>query len=119
MLTLFYEYVILILEVIGVSIIIIGIAKMVVMFATCLVRHLQISHLITEIRIELSNYLILCLEVFIGRDIIETLLDPGLNDIIILVVLVFLRTLLAFFLNYEMTHAQKKELHKVFQKKGN
>ena len=119
MLDLFYEYVILTLEVIGVGIIIIGIAKMVVMFVTCFFKHLQISHLITEIRIELSNYLILCLEVFIGRDIIETLLDPGISDIIILVVLVVLRTLLAFFLNYEMTHVQKKELHKVFQKKAN
>ena len=119
MLTLFYESVILALEVIGVGIIIIGVAKMVIMFLTCFVKHLQISHLITEIRIEMSNYLILSLEVFIGRDIIETLLDPSMNDIIILVVLVFLRTLLAFFLNYEMTHVQKKELHKVFQKKGN
>ncbi len=119
MLNFFYEYVIQALEVVGVGIIIIGIAKMVVMFTICFVKHIQISHLITEIRIELSNYLILSLEVFIGRDIIETLLDPGLNDIIILVVLVVLRTLLAFFLNYEMTHVQKKELHKVFQKKSN
>lgn len=116
MLDLFYGYIIQTLEVIGVGIIIIGIAKMIVMFITCFFKHLQISHLITEIRIELSNYLILCLEVFIGRDIIETLLDPSLNDIIILVVLVFLRTLLAFFLNYERTHIEKKELHKVFEK---
>ena len=58
----------------------------------------------------------LALEFFIARDIVETLLNPGLEDIIILVVLVLLRTLLAFFIDYEIRHIPKKQLHKVFKK---
>ncbi len=69
----------------------------------------------TEIRIDLSNYLILSLEVIIGRDIIETFLRPTLGDITILAVLVALRTLLAFFLNYEMSHMAKPRLEKALE----
>ena len=117
MLQTIFEYIMRILEVIGVVIIIIGIIKMIIIFLKCFIKRLQLNTIMTEIRIELSNYLILSLEVFIGRDIIETLLEPSLNDIIILVVLVLLRTLLAFFLNYEMKHAPKPQLQKVIKEK--
>ena len=91
---------------------------MLFMFAKTFFKQIQLREIMTEIRIELGNYLVLALEVIIGRDIIETLLDPALEDILILVILVILRTLLAFFLNYEMTHISKKELHKVIQKQN-
>lgn len=117
MLQTIFNYIIVTLETVGVIIIIFGILKMIYTILTCFIKKIKLYSLITEIRIELSNYLILSLEVFIGRDIIETLLDPSINDIIILVVLVILRTLLAFFLNYEVQHIQKPELHKVFNGK--
>jgi uncharacterized membrane protein len=106
------------LEIIGVAIILLGVIKTLIIFGRCFIKRIPIHSLMTEIRIELSNYLILSLEVFIGRDIIETLLDPTLNDIIILVVLVLLRTLLAFFLNYEITHMPRKQLHKIIEEKS-
>jgi uncharacterized membrane protein len=112
-----FNYIIITLEVVGVAIIIFGIIKMAYTILACFVKRIKLHSLLTEIRIELSNYLILSLEVFIGRDIIETLLDPSINDIIILVVLVVLRTLLAFFLNYEVQHIQKPGLHRVFNGK--
>lgn len=114
---IFFEYIVKALEVIGVTIIVVGMLKMLLIFATCAIKRISPDNVIREIRIELSNYLILSLEVFIGRDIIETLLDPSLNDIITLVVLVLLRTLLAFFLNYEITHMSKRELPKMLGKK--
>lgn len=104
------------LELIGIVIIIIGVLKTIYTFGWCLVKKIRISTVMTEIRIELSNYLVLSLEVIIGRDIIETFLDPSLNDIIILIALVLLRTLLAFFLNYEITHMPEKTLHKAIEK---
>jgi uncharacterized membrane protein len=113
-----FGYIIIGLEVLGVLIIIIGVLKMLFIFGKCFVTKVAVSKLMTEIRIELSNYLILSLEIFIGRDIIETLLDPSISDIVILVVLVLLRTLLAFFLNYEITHMPKRKLHKVMDKKS-
>lgn len=114
---LIFEYIIKSLEIIGVLIILVGIVKMLLVFLTCAIKRIPVDKLITQIRIDLSNYLILSLEVFIGRDIVETLLDPSINDIIILVVLVILRTLLAFFLNYEMSHMTKTKLPKMMEKK--
>jgi uncharacterized membrane protein len=114
---IFFEYVIKVLEVVGVTIIVLGVLKMLLVFTTCAVKRISPAELIPQIRIDLGNYLVLSLEVFIGRDIIETLLDPSLNDIIILVVLVLLRTLLAFFLNYEIAHMRKKELPTMLGKK--
>lgn len=114
---LIFEYIIKTLEILGVAIILLGIIKMLLVFLTCTVKRIPIDKLIAQIRLDLSSYLILSLEVFIGRDIVETLLDPSINDIIILVVLVILRTLLAFFLNYEMSHMPKTELPKMIEKK--
>lgn len=110
-------YIVIALEIVGISIILLGVIRTLYKFGWCIVKSIRISTVMTEIRIELSNYLVLSLEIIIGRDIIETFLSPSLNDIIILVVLVLLRTLLAFFLNYEITHMPKKTLDKALEKK--
>lgn len=113
----FLEYIVVGLEIIGVTIIVIGVLKTLYVFGRCLIKRIAIRPLMTEIRIDLSNYLILSLEVIIGRDIIETFLNPTFEDITILAVLVGLRTLLAFFLNYEMTHMPKPKLDKALEDK--
>ena len=113
----FFLYIIKALEIVGVTIILIGVLKMLLVFATCAIKRISPLGLISQIRVELGNYLVLSLEVFIGRDIIETLLNPSLNDILVLVVLVFLRTLLAFFLNYEIAHMKKQDLPTMLEKK--
>jgi uncharacterized membrane protein len=109
------SYIVIGLESIGVAIIVIGVLKTLFVFGHCLIKRIAIGPLMTEIRIDLSNYLILSLEVIIGRDIIETFLKPTLGDITILAVLVALRTLLAFFLNYEMSHMTNPKLQKALK----
>ncbi|MBU1446083.1 DUF1622 domain-containing protein [Patescibacteria group bacterium] len=109
--------VITVLEIIGMMIIVIGIIKMLILFTMSLFKKLKLSNLITEIRVELGNYLVLSLEVFIGRDIIETLLKPTLEEITTLAALVLLRTILAFFLNYEIAHLESNELKTLFKRK--
>lgn len=112
MLELIYNFIIRSLELIGIAIILLGVAKMLIISGRCFLRRIRYPHLISEIRLILSNYLVLSLEVFIGRDIIETLLDPGMNEFIILAALVLLRTLLAFFLIYEVKKMPAPLLHK-------
>jgi len=112
-----FQYIIKALEIIGVAIIFIGVCRMLIVLATCAIKRISPVKLITQIRIDLGNYLVLSLEVFIGRDIVETLLSPSINDIVILAVLVVLRTLLAFFLNYEIAHLPKVELPTMSDKK--
>jgi len=110
--------IIIIFEIIGISIIIIGVIKMVILFAAALFKQHKISNLITEIRIDLGNYLVLSLEVFIGRDIVETLLRPTMTEIATLAALVVLRTVLASFLNYEISHLKSNELKTLFGEKN-
>jgi uncharacterized membrane protein len=112
-----FEYIILGFEVVGITIILVGIIKMIILFTASLFKQHQLSNLITEIRIDLGNYLVLSLEVFIGRDIIETLLNPSIEEISILAALVVLRTILALFLNYEIAHLQSNHLKTLFKRK--
>ncbi|MFC1600308.1 DUF1622 domain-containing protein [Patescibacteria group bacterium] len=116
MLTTILEFIVTSLEIVGIAIILLGVLRTIYMFGWCVFKRIRISTVMTEIRMDLSNYLVLSLEVIIGRDIIETFLSPSINDIIILVALVLLRTLLAFFLNYEITHMPKKTLDKALEK---
>lgn len=117
MLDLIFFYIIRALEAIGVGIILLGIIKMLLVSARVFIHKIKHPQLMTEIRMNLSGYLILSLEVFIGRDIIETLLNPTLTEFFILVALVFLRTMLSFFLNYEVKHMPAPMLHKKLKNK--
>lgn len=105
------------LEIVGVLLIIIGVVKSVVVFLKAsLHKKFSVDEVVNEIRLKLSNYLVLSLEVIIGRDIIETLLSPSLNELYSLAGLIILRTLLAFFLNYEMKNAPKEKLPSMLEK---
>ena len=54
---------------------------------------------ISRIRLVLGVYLLLGLEFLIASDIIRTILDPTIQDLIILGGIVVIRTVLTYFLN--------------------
>lgn len=56
----------------------------------------------TIIKNSLGSYILLSLEILIAADIISTILNPNLNDIIILGATVLIRTIISFFLNKEI-----------------
>lgn len=56
----------------------------------------------TIIKNSLGSYILLSLEILIAADIIETILNPDLNDILILASVVVIRTVISFFLNKEI-----------------
>lgn len=56
----------------------------------------------TIIKNSLGSYILLSLEILIAADIISTILNPNLNDIIILGATVLIRTVISFFLNKEI-----------------
>ena len=70
-----------------------------------------ISLLVTEIKYRSSDYsdirtdftskIVLALEFFIAADLIKTILQPTLNDVIILAVIVSIRTVVGYFLDKE------------------
>lgn len=58
-------------------------------------------------RIILGSYILLGLEVLIAADIIETIAHPTLNEILLLVAIVLIRTSISFFLNKEIDAVER------------
>ncbi|MGL5675614.1 MAG: DUF1622 domain-containing protein [Cellulosilyticaceae bacterium] len=58
--------------------------------------------IITQIKTILGAYILLGLEILIGADIIETIINPSIDHIIALAVIVVIRTLISFFLSREI-----------------
>jgi len=55
-----------------------------------------------KIRIDLGRYLLLGLEFLIAADIIRTIVKPSLDEVIVLVAIVAIRTVISYFLNKEI-----------------
>lgn len=59
------------------------------------------------IRAKLGSYILLGLEILIAADIIGTIANPSINEIVLLAVTVLIRTFISFFLNREIKEAQE------------
>ncbi|MCR4940472.1 MAG: DUF1622 domain-containing protein [Treponemataceae bacterium] len=72
------------------------------------------------IRADLGTYLLLGLELLIAADVLKTILEPGMNELLILGGIVILRTLLSFFLNKEIQEIdnERKERPELFENIG-
>jgi len=62
------------------------------------------------IRLDLGRYIILGLEFFIAKDIIETLIVPSWGEIGMLTVVVILRTVLSYFLTRELYQIESSKI---------
>lgn len=100
-----FEYIALILAVIGALVIVYG-----AMFASYhfILDLLHIKHEdprklnVDHVRIEFGRNIVLGLEFFVAADIIQTVIVPDYYAIGLLAVLVAIRTVLSFFLNQEI-----------------
>nr|WP_243686867.1 DUF1622 domain-containing protein [Methanobacterium formicicum] len=61
-----------------------------------------------DIRLDFTTKIVLGLEFFIAADLIKSILQPTLNDVIVLAVIVAIRTVVGYSLNSEL-----KELSEV------
>lgn len=64
---------------------------------------------IRRVRATLGTYLLLGLEFLIASDILKTVLEPGMDELIVLGGIVVLRTVLSVFLNREIKELQSEE----------
>ncbi len=62
----------------------------------------NITHQIRVLRADLGTYLLLGLEFLIASDILKTIIEPGLHELLLLGGIVLLRTILSFFLDREI-----------------
>ncbi len=65
-------------------------------------RGLYTIHKLRVLRADLGTYLLLGLELLIASDVLKTIVEPGLNELMILGGIVILRTVLSFFLDREI-----------------
>ena len=92
------------LELIGISIIIVGSIRALIKLVQCLVKK-QPFHVV----IDLGKALSLALEFKMGAEIIKTVIIHNLEELAILGVVIVIRALLAFIIHWEMRLEQKHE----------
>ncbi len=61
-----------------------------------------------KIKIYLGSYILLSLEVLIASDIIETIMNPSIDDMLILGGVVVIRTTISYFLGKEIESVNEK-----------
>lgn len=77
-----------------------------------LLRKIDLEHDRRTLRHHFGYYILLGLEFLIAADILRTLIHPGVEDLIILGVVVLIRTLISITLNWELSHSEEvKEDH--------
>ncbi|EKQ52774.1 MAG: putative membrane protein [Clostridium sp. Maddingley MBC34-26] len=64
---------------------------------------------ITSTKNYLGSYILLGLEVLISADIIDSILNPTIHDILRLAAIVIIRTVISYFLNKEMKATEKNQ----------
>ena len=62
---------------------------------------------VTMLKNFLGTYILFALEILIGADIIESILDPSIDHILSLAALVIIRTIISYFLNKEIKSEEK------------
>lgn len=105
MLAMMVHYIILILNTFSVVILLFGVVKAMIDFFRNEFK--QEDRLVTSkknnsVKIYLGSYILLSLEVLIASDIIETILNPSFEDILILAGIVVIRTAISYFLGKEI-----------------
>lgn len=107
----YLEYIVLALNVISVIIITFGVIIALKEFLLVEFRknnRQEKIHGITILKAHLGTYILLSLEILIVADIIETILKPSINDVIMLTAIVIIRTFISFFLNKEIDSIDEK-----------
>lgn len=66
-------------------------------------------HQIRVLRARLGTYLLLGLELLIASDILKTIVEPGVNELLVLGGVVLLRTILSFFLDREIRLIEEEQ----------
>lgn len=101
----------LILDFVSIAILIIGVIRALIQFGKNeLISEpstKRAAH-ITEIKNFFASYVLFSLEVLIAADIIETIMNPTPEDVMILGAIVVIRTVISYFLGKEVEEAKQE-----------
>jgi len=95
--TVWIETVSVLVDIVGVSVILVGVALGFLELLFGFVKHLQIPNRYDLLRIRIGKALLLGLEILVASDVIRTVaLQPTLQNLLILGVLIVIRTVLSW-----------------------
>ena len=106
----YFEIAVTIINYVGVLVVLYGVVKATIRFFYAEILQLQGkdgASLQSRIRVGLGKYLLLGLELIIAADIIETIISPSLDELLILAIIVAIRTVLSFFLSREIKEVKE------------
>lgn len=107
-----FEWMVSVIEIFAILILVLGLLRFAVSFVSgeALRRNaIERTHAINTGRVELARHILAALEVFIVSDIIRTVLDLTLENLLLLGILVAIRTVISLILDWEMRMIQKEE----------
>ncbi|MEG2868344.1 MAG: DUF1622 domain-containing protein [Terrisporobacter sp.] len=99
------EILIMVLQALSIVIIVWGVILCFIKFLSLEISTKKKSNIvqkITTIKNYLASYILLGLEILISADIIESIVNPSIEDILRLAAIVIIRTVISYFLNKEM-----------------
>ena len=110
-----HDYVWFIISLIGVLVIIWGVARGLREFLASeyLAFRKKYAVPLDDIRYDVGRYLLLGLEFLIAADIVHTIIQPGLEEVALLGAIVIIRTIISYFLNREITHVDRYHKEKM------
>ncbi len=94
-----------VISVISVGVVIYGTCIAIIKFLRNEIGRFKCSYTMHQVRVlraDLGTYLLLGLEFLIASDILKTIVEPGIQELMILGGIVLLRTVLSFFLDREI-----------------
>ncbi len=95
------EYIVKVVELVGVAILLFGFAESLILFVRARFRareNLAFFGEMTKVRCRLGTYLLLGLEFMIASDIIMTIISPSQEELILVATLVAIRSAIGYFL---------------------
>ena len=108
-----FAYIEMTISIISVAVVIYGVLLSIIAFIKTEFSRIKGQYSILRVRViraDLGTYLLLSFELLIAADIIKTILEPGIQELIVLTGVVLLRTILSFFLNKEIQEIDKERI---------
>jgi uncharacterized membrane protein len=107
-----FEWLVSLVELFAIAILVIGLVRFAAAFAggEAFRRDaIERTHVMNVGRVELGRHILAALEVFIVADLIRTVLELTLDNLLFLATLVTIRSVISFFLEREMRHIEREE----------
>jgi len=101
------SYIIPVVEACGALVVILGVGRAIVAYVQSYFSHGRIA--VAPLRVQLGQSMVVGLEFQVAADVLRTAANPAWDDVLFLAVLITIRTVLNFLLEWELAHLNGAE----------